>query len=66
MVHEYGARPTELRPYLQEVRILVEDLRAVVASICYDDPALMVHRNAVWIVEVARIPLTDSHPVKRQ
>ena len=55
VVHEYGARPTELRPHLQAFPVLVEDLRPVVASICHDDPALMVHRNTVRIVEAARI-----------
>ena len=42
-----AARPSELRPLLQEVAVLIEDLNAVVVAVGDEQPALRIQRERV-------------------
>ena len=54
LVDEDAARPAELRPLVDELAVLVEDLDAVVAAVADEQAALRVERERVRLVELAR------------
>src|SRR4029079_15093467 len=51
-----AARTPELRPRIDHVHVLVEDLDAVVRAIGDEEPALRVEREAVGPHELTRLP----------
>src|SRR5690606_40161954 len=69
-VDEHAAGPAELRPARDVVAVLVEDLDAVVGTVCDEQPALRVHGEAVRVAELAGAfaglaPLLQELPVLR-
>src|SRR6267378_2065686 len=48
-----AARAAELRPLVDEVAVLIEDLDAVVAAVAKEQPAARVHRQRVRAVDLA-------------
>src|SRR5262249_14719313 len=66
-----AAGPTELRPRIDDIHILVEDLHAVVRAIGDEEAALRVERETVRAQELARFPpvpaeLLDELPIARE
>src|SRR5882757_8547506 len=53
LVDEDAARPAELRPLVDEVAVLVEDLDAVVAAVAEKQPSLRIHRERMRTVHLA-------------
>ena len=49
-----AARPAELRPLLDELAVLIEDLDAVVAAVADEQAAPRIHRERVRLIELAR------------
>ena len=54
-VDEHRARPAELRPHLEELSLLVEDLDPIVSAIGDQDTAPGIHGDVMRIVELPRI-----------
>src|SRR5579871_161605 len=48
-----AARPAELRPLVDEVSVLIEDLDTVVAAVAKEQPAARIHRQRVRAVHLA-------------
>ena len=70
-VDEHAARPAELSPLRQEHPVLVEDLNPAVPAVGDKQPAVRVHREIVWRVELTRAgpllsPRLDELPVFRE
>src|SRR5579872_401498 len=68
LVDEDSARAAELRPLLDELSVLVEDLDAVVGAVADEKPALGIERERVGDVELpwfgaVRAPGLDEFPV---
>ena len=49
-----AARPAELRPLVDEIAVLIENLDAVVLPVTDQQPASLVHGDRMWNVEFAR------------
>ena len=53
LVDEHAARPAELRPLLDELSALIEDLDAVAAAAADEEPPLRIHGERVRLIEFA-------------
>ena len=56
LVDEDAARPAELRPLVDELAVLIEDLDPVVVAIADEQPAARIDRERVRLIELARGP----------
>ena len=71
LVDEDPARPAELRPLLDEVAVLIEDLNAVVVAVADEQPPFGIERERVRLIEFARAgaglaPALDQLAVLRE
>src|SRR5262249_52063318 len=54
LVDEDAARPAELRPLVEVVALLIEDLDAVVLAVADEQPAARIHGQRVGNIDLAR------------
>src|SRR5690606_38598668 len=60
-VDEDNAGPAELRPHLEQISLLIEDLDAVVAAVRHDHAAPRIDLDVVRVVELAGIAAARIH-----